>query len=53
VAKTWQKFDIISPVWLQILRKGPKEYEIGGEHDIDSDWVLDVKKTGNMKTKGK
>jgi chitinase domain-containing protein 1 len=53
VAKAWgPKFDMISPVWLQILRTGPKSYEIGGEHDIDKGWVADVKKSGKMKTKG-
>uniref|UniRef100_A0A182KB93 Chitinase domain-containing protein 1 n=1 Tax=Anopheles christyi TaxID=43041 RepID=A0A182KB93_9DIPT len=47
VAKTWgSKFDYVSPVWLQILRKGPKKYEVAGVHDIDDGWVKDVKKSG-------
>lgn len=47
VAKVWgAKFDYVSPVWLQVLRKGPKQYELGGAHDIDAGWVKDVKKAG-------
>lgn len=47
VAKIWgAKFDYVSPVWLQVLRKGPKQYELGGAHDIDAGWVKDVKKAG-------
>lgn len=47
VAKTWgAKFNYVSPVWLQVLRKGPKQYELGGAHDIDAGWVKDVKKAG-------
>ncbi|XP_058125108.1 chitinase domain-containing protein 1 [Anopheles ziemanni] len=49
VAKIWgPKFDYVSPVWLQVLRKGPKQYEIGGVHDIDDGWVKDVKKAGSI-----
>uniref|UniRef100_A0A2M4AG64 Chitinase domain-containing protein 1 n=1 Tax=Anopheles triannulatus TaxID=58253 RepID=A0A2M4AG64_9DIPT len=48
VAKIWgAKFDLVSPVWLQVLRKGPKQYEIGGVHDIDDGWAKDVKKAGS------
>uniref|UniRef100_A0A8D8BSF8 Chitinase domain-containing protein 1 n=1 Tax=Culex pipiens TaxID=7175 RepID=A0A8D8BSF8_CULPI len=47
VAKLWgSKFNYVSPVWLQVLRKGPKQYELGGAHDIDAGWVKDVKKAG-------
>ncbi|XP_055638349.1 chitinase domain-containing protein 1 [Toxorhynchites rutilus septentrionalis] len=47
VAKTWgAKFNYVSPVWLQVLRKGPKLYELGGAHDIDAGWIKDVKKAG-------
>lgn len=47
VAKIWgSKFNYVSPVWLQILRKGPKQYELGGAHDVDGGWVKDVKKAG-------
>ncbi|XP_053697930.1 chitinase domain-containing protein 1 [Sabethes cyaneus] len=47
VAKIWgAKFNYVSPVWLQILRKGAKQYELGGAHDIDLGWVKDVKHTG-------
>uniref|UniRef100_A0A8D8GDF6 Chitinase domain-containing protein 1 n=1 Tax=Culex pipiens TaxID=7175 RepID=A0A8D8GDF6_CULPI len=47
VAKLWgSKFSYVSPVWLQVLRKGPKQYELGGAHDIDAGWVKDVKKAG-------
>ncbi|XP_053672316.1 chitinase domain-containing protein 1 [Anopheles nili] len=48
VAKMWgPKFDYVSPVWLQVLRKGPKKYEIAGVHDIDDGWAKDVKKAGS------
>ncbi|XP_019551041.3 chitinase domain-containing protein 1 [Aedes albopictus] len=47
VAKIWGgKFNYVSPVWLQVLRKGPKQYELGGAHDIDAGWMKDVKKAG-------
>lgn len=46
------KFTHISPVWLQIRRKGPKKYEVTGTHDIDKQWVIDVKNAGReRKTK--
>ncbi|XP_063700605.1 chitinase domain-containing protein 1 [Culicoides brevitarsis] len=35
VAKTFgSKFDIISPVWLQIVRLGDLKYEVRGTHDV-------------------
>lgn len=40
------KFDMISPVWLQVLRKDRHVYEIGGAHDIDAGWIRDVRKAG-------
>lgn len=43
------KFDIISPVWFQVLQKGKNKYEIGGLHDIDAEWMRDVRKTGGGK----
>lgn len=47
VAKLFaNKFSHISPVWLQILRKGESKYEIAGTHDIDNSWIQDVKKAG-------
>lgn len=53
VAKIFgNKFTHISPVWLQIKRKGPKSYEVTGTHDIDKQWVVDVKNAGReRKTK--
>lgn len=52
VAKIWgPKFDVVSPVWLQILRKGKLKYEVGGTHDIDDGWVKDVRKYGRGKSK--
>lgn len=55
MAKIWGgKFNYVSPVWLQVLRKGPKQYELGGAHDIDAGWVKDVKKAGEaINNKGK
>lgn len=40
------KFNMISPVWLQILRRGEGDYEFGGAHDIDANWIRDVRKAG-------
>ncbi|CAG9773867.1 unnamed protein product [Ceutorhynchus assimilis] len=46
------KFTHISPVWLQVRRKGPKKYEVTGTHDIDKQWVVDVRNAGReRKTK--
>ncbi len=39
------KLDLISPVWLQIVRKGHHHYELTGTHDIDSKWMKNVHKT--------
>ncbi|XP_037961205.1 chitinase domain-containing protein 1 isoform X2 [Teleopsis dalmanni] len=54
IAKVFgKKFDIISPVWFQIIKKGDL-YELAGKHDIDSSWVRDVrrkKKSGNSSIK--
>lgn len=50
VAKIWgNKFEMISPVWLQIIRKGKEKYEIGGTHDIDVNWIAELTKNGNTK----
>ncbi|XP_055386382.1 chitinase domain-containing protein 1 [Condylostylus longicornis] len=47
VAKIWgKKFDIISPVWLQVLRKGENSYILAGVHDVDINWMKDVRKAG-------
>lgn len=40
------KFTHISPVWLQVKRKGDENYEITGTHDVDNDWIADVKTSG-------
>lgn len=46
VAKTFaKKFDMISPVWFQIL-KTSDGYELAGKHDIDAGWIKDVRKAG-------
>ncbi|CAH1774190.1 unnamed protein product [Owenia fusiformis] len=37
------KFDYVSPVWLQIKRKPGGAYVMEGGHDIDKGWVKDVK----------
>jgi chitinase domain-containing protein 1 len=44
-----RKFNIISPVWLQVLRKGDLNYEIAGTHDCDENWMRDVRRAGNGK----
>lgn len=51
IARTFaSKFSHISPVWLQIVRKGNLKYEIAGTHDIDLSWLEDVRK-GNPSIK--
>lgn len=40
------KFDMISPVWLQVRHTGNKKYEITGTHDIDNKWMEDVRRAG-------
>ncbi|EDW11164.1 chitinase domain-containing protein 1 [Drosophila mojavensis] len=42
-----KKFDIISPVWLQIVKRGD-EYAIAGDHDIDAGWINDVRRKGKV-----
>jgi len=39
VAKTFKKFDLISPVWLQIKRKPRGKFILQGTHDVDKGWV--------------
>ena len=50
VAKTFaRKFDVISPVWFQIVKDKGK-YKINGLHDVDARWMKDVRskrKTGS------
>ena len=43
VAKQFKKFNMISPVWLQIKRKPRGKYVVEGCHDIDQGWVNDVR----------
>lgn len=52
VAKIWgAKFDLVSPVWLQILRVDEHKYEMKGTQDIDEGWMKDVRDVGNGKSK--
>ncbi|XP_020834991.1 chitinase domain-containing protein 1 isoform X1 [Phascolarctos cinereus] len=45
IAKTFgNKFTLISPVWLQVKRRGLELYQILGLHDADQDWMKSVKK---------
>ncbi|XP_025831857.1 chitinase domain-containing protein 1 [Agrilus planipennis] len=47
VAKIFgNKFTHISPVWLQVRCIKPAQYEITGTHDVDKQWILDVKNAG-------
>jgi chitinase domain-containing protein 1 len=51
IAKTFtNKFDYISPVWLQIKRNGRKKYELTGTHDIDTKWIKQIKENSNRTT---
>ncbi|XP_043828364.1 chitinase domain-containing protein 1 isoform X2 [Dromiciops gliroides] len=38
------KFTMISPVWLQVKRRGQELYQILGLQDTDQDWMKSVKK---------
>ncbi|XP_013358394.1 PREDICTED: chitinase domain-containing protein 1 isoform X1 [Chinchilla lanigera] len=38
------KFTHISPVWLQLKRRGREMFEITGLHDVDQGWMRAVKK---------
>ncbi|XP_044758979.1 chitinase domain-containing protein 1 [Coccinella septempunctata] len=50
VAKIFgNKFTHISPVWLQVKKNGALQYELGGTHDIDLDWLLTVKNAGRQR----
>lgn len=42
---------MISPVWIQINRKGKENYEIAGTHDIDVNWIKEVRSASKGKTK--
>lgn len=39
-----QKFTHISPVWLQVKRKGKLQYKIEGKQDIDLKWIEELKR---------
>jgi len=43
VAKTFPKFAMVSPVWLQIKPPVKGSLEILGTHDIDESWIKDVR----------
>jgi chitinase domain-containing protein 1 len=45
------KFNYISPVWLQIKRLKYKSYSLAGTHDIDKKWMADVRKNSEKKVK--
>ncbi|KAH8289912.1 hypothetical protein KR018_002779 [Drosophila ironensis] len=48
VAKIFaKKFDIISPVWLQVVKQGD-DYQVAGVHDIDAGWLSDVRRKGKQ-----
>jgi hypothetical protein len=48
--KFTNKFEMISPVWLQIKRSPDGTYKISGDHDIDSNWMKRLKNS-NPSTK--
>ena len=37
---------MISPVWLQIKRKPAGTFFMTGTHDIDHEWIREVRKKG-------
>nr|KAF6464530.1 chitinase domain containing 1 [Rousettus aegyptiacus] len=40
------KFTQISPVWLQLKRRGREMFEVTGLHDVDQGWMRMVRKQG-------
>ncbi|XP_008852655.1 chitinase domain-containing protein 1 isoform X2 [Nannospalax galili] len=45
IAKVFgSKFTQISPVWLQLKRRGREMFEVTGLHDVDQGWMRAVKK---------
>ncbi|KAJ7331986.1 hypothetical protein JRQ81_014166 [Phrynocephalus forsythii] len=38
------KFTTISPVWLQVKRRGKEQFQVTGLHDADQGWMKEVKK---------
>nr|XP_060625028.1 chitinase domain-containing protein 1 isoform X1 [Anolis sagrei ordinatus]XP_060625038.1 chitinase domain-containing protein 1 isoform X1 [Anolis sagrei ordinatus]XP_060625046.1 chitinase domain-containing protein 1 isoform X1 [Anolis sagrei ordinatus]XP_060625056.1 chitinase domain-containing protein 1 isoform X1 [Anolis sagrei ordinatus] len=45
IAKTFgNKFTVISPVWLQVKRRGKERFQLTGLHDADQGWMKEVKK---------
>ncbi|XP_061236298.1 chitinase domain-containing protein 1 isoform X2 [Neopsephotus bourkii] len=38
------KFTLISPVWLQVKRRGKERFQFTGLHDADKGWMKDVRK---------
>ncbi|ELU10805.1 hypothetical protein CAPTEDRAFT_174783 [Capitella teleta] len=43
------KFNYVSPVWLQIKRRGYGNFVIEGAHDVDKGWMNDVTKGRSTK----
>lgn len=51
VAKVFaSKLTSVSPVWLQLRRRGPESFDVTGLHDHDPGWVKSVRKS-NRKIK--
>ncbi|KAH0620994.1 hypothetical protein JD844_021954 [Phrynosoma platyrhinos] len=38
------KFTMISPVWLQVKRRGKERFQLTGLHDADQGWMKEVKR---------
>uniref|UniRef100_V9L0H2 Chitinase domain-containing protein 1 n=1 Tax=Callorhinchus milii TaxID=7868 RepID=V9L0H2_CALMI len=44
IAKRFRgKFSLISPVWLQIRRRGARLYHVSGQHDVDPGWLQELR----------
>lgn len=45
IAKVFgNKFTLISPVWLQLKRRGREMFEVTGLHDMDQGWMRAIRK---------
>ncbi|XP_004717231.1 chitinase domain-containing protein 1 [Echinops telfairi] len=50
VARTFGgKFTRVSPVWLQLKRRGRELFEVSGLHDVDQGWMRAVRKNKGLR----
>ncbi|KAI8377002.1 glycoside hydrolase superfamily [Blakeslea trispora] len=45
------KFDYVSPVWYYVQRRSAMQFDMDGEHDVDQNWIKDVRDESTGKGK--